>query len=342
MNEVKVSVIVPVYKIEEPLLRRCLDSLSSQTLEAVEILLVDDGCPQGGGDICEEYAGQGGIRVIHQANRGVSAARNTGLKEARGKYVSFVDGDDFVSADYCRVLYETAEREGADIVSCAVLRCLPDGQLPEDPDAGYAVYRHPEEIRKMTLSLLRTVAMDRQDLRVPENHYSCAHLFLRSMLGELRFQEGLFGGEDKLFNFRVLQNCHVFCRLRGKLYAYVMRSSSATGSFRENGVQEALALYELYRSLPVVCENLEYRNAWCIRTCCMALTMSHSHFFHPNNPSAGARKDAITFFRHPLVAEAVRGADVRAMRPCKMKVAILLLKAGAVGTAVSLACRWRL
>ena len=105
MKMPSVSIIVPVYKIEESLLRRCIESLMAQTLEDIEILLVDDGCPAGCGDICDDYAQQDSrIQVIHQANRGLSAARNTGMDAARGKYIAFVDGDDFVEPDFCRVM----------------------------------------------------------------------------------------------------------------------------------------------------------------------------------------------------------------------------------------------
>lgn len=111
-----VSVIVPVYRVE-PYLRRCLDSLAEQSLKEIEIILVDDGSPDRCGEICEEYAARDQrFRVIHRANGGLSAARNTGIEAARAEYLMFVDSDDYVLPDFCRHPYECATREGADLV----------------------------------------------------------------------------------------------------------------------------------------------------------------------------------------------------------------------------------
>ena len=96
----KISVIVPVYKAEA-YLHRCVDSLLSQTFQNFEILLVDDGSPDRSGEICDEYARKDSrVRVFHKENGGVSSARNMGLDNARGEWITFVDSDDFVSPTY--------------------------------------------------------------------------------------------------------------------------------------------------------------------------------------------------------------------------------------------------
>ena len=95
----EVSIIVPVYKVE-PYLRRCVDSVLAQTYTDFELILVDDGSPDNCGTICDEYAAMDSrVRVIHQANCGVSRARNTGLDAAVGKYVYFCDGDDYIEKE---------------------------------------------------------------------------------------------------------------------------------------------------------------------------------------------------------------------------------------------------
>ena len=111
-----VSVIVPVFNSEKHL-TRCLDSLREQSLEDIEIVLVDDGSTDASPALCDSYAEQDArFTVTHQANAGVSAARNKGLSLARGEYVMFVDSDDFVENDFCRYPYEQAEQNVADIV----------------------------------------------------------------------------------------------------------------------------------------------------------------------------------------------------------------------------------
>lgn len=100
----KYSVIVPVYKVEA-VLPRCIESILSQTVTDFELILVDDGSPDRSGVICDEYAARDArIRVIHQQNAGVSAARNAGIRAAQGEYIVFVDGDDFVEPDILKYL----------------------------------------------------------------------------------------------------------------------------------------------------------------------------------------------------------------------------------------------
>lgn len=95
-----ISVIVPVYNVRR-YLRQCLESLASQDYPSFEIVLVDDGSTDGSGRICDEYAARNErFSVVHQSNAGLSAARNVGLVQAHGRYVSFVDSDDWVAENY--------------------------------------------------------------------------------------------------------------------------------------------------------------------------------------------------------------------------------------------------
>lgn len=110
-----VSIIVPVYKVE-PYLRRCLDSIVNQTYTNLEIILVDDGSPDGCPQICDEYAAKDKrIVVIHKKNGGLSDARNAGLDICKGEYISFVDSDDWIVLNYIEVLLSINTKENADI-----------------------------------------------------------------------------------------------------------------------------------------------------------------------------------------------------------------------------------
>ena len=112
---IKVSVIIPVYKVAK-FLPKCLESLCAQTLKDIEIICVDDGAPDESPAILDDWAEKDKrIHVIHQKNQGVSAARNTGLEKAKGLYVAFVDADDWVDEHYCERLYQQAIKKKADI-----------------------------------------------------------------------------------------------------------------------------------------------------------------------------------------------------------------------------------
>ena len=116
MKNIKVSIIVPVYKTEK-YLKRCLDSLLNQTLEDIEIILVDDGSPDSAPALCDNAAKTDGrIKVIHKKNEGLGMARNTGIDAACGKYIGFVDSDDFVKTNMYEYLYNTAVRHNADLI----------------------------------------------------------------------------------------------------------------------------------------------------------------------------------------------------------------------------------
>lgn len=105
----KISIIVPVYKSEK-YLSRCIDSILAQTVKDFEIILIDDGSPDGSGKICDEYVAKDNrIKVIHQENKGASAARNRGIAESTGEYLMFCDSDDFVSPMWAERLLSLAE-----------------------------------------------------------------------------------------------------------------------------------------------------------------------------------------------------------------------------------------
>ena len=111
----KVSVIVPMYNVER-YVRQCVDSLLAQTLDDIEIILVDDGSPDSCGKIADEYAARyGNVKSVHRENGGLGSARNTGIAIASGEYVGFVDSDDWVSFEMFERLYGVAKQNDADI-----------------------------------------------------------------------------------------------------------------------------------------------------------------------------------------------------------------------------------
>ena len=107
-----VSIIVSVYNVEK-YLSRCLESISHQTYDNLEVLLIDDGSKDGSSNICDAFASKDSrARVIHQGNHGLWAVRNRGQAEAQGEYLAFVDGDDYFHKDFIRVLYEAINKDG--------------------------------------------------------------------------------------------------------------------------------------------------------------------------------------------------------------------------------------
>ncbi|MBR5857185.1 MAG: glycosyltransferase family 2 protein [Bacteroidales bacterium] len=124
-NSPKVSVIIPVYNVEN-LLPRCLDSLIAQTLTNIEILCVDDGSKDNSLAVLRRYEERDSrIKVVTQQNKRQGGARNTGMDMACGEYIGFVDSDDYVDKDYFQKLYEAAVRESAHIACCGIIKHKP-------------------------------------------------------------------------------------------------------------------------------------------------------------------------------------------------------------------------
>ena len=121
-NDIEISIIVPVYNVKE-YIQSCIDSILSQTYGEFELILVDDGSNDGSEIVCEEISSRDSrITVIHQKNAGLSAARNTGIQHAKGKYITFIDSDDFVSQQYVQLLYDTILSTDSDICFCDYIK----------------------------------------------------------------------------------------------------------------------------------------------------------------------------------------------------------------------------
>ena len=204
------SVIVPVFRVE-PYLRGCLDSITGQTCRDLEMILVDDGSPDGCGAICDEYARRDGrVKVIHQQNGGVSAARNAGLAAASGEWVGFVDGDDRIEPDMYRYLLELASAHGADLVQCATY--FEEGTRV----SVRAGFDGPP------LAAGGIAALDGA-LWTKLTNSCCDKLFRRSLLEGLAFDEDCAMGEDLLFGVQALLRAEQLVLGGQPKYHYVQR-----------------------------------------------------------------------------------------------------------------------
>ena len=148
-----VSVIVPVYNTEK-YLHRCIDSILSQTFSDFELLLIDDGSTDQSGTICDEYARKDSrVKVFHKENGGVSSARNLGLDNTRGEWVTFCDSDDFIHKDMCRTLMNNIqEDEDADIIVCGVADYVNDEVIHRQESSiiqEVEIYSHREAVLKL-------------------------------------------------------------------------------------------------------------------------------------------------------------------------------------------------
>lgn len=211
MPEAKISVIVPVYKVE-PYLRKCLDSIVGQTYRNLEIILVDDGSPDNCGAICDEYAARDErIKVIHKKNGGVASARNAGLAVATGDYVGWVDSDDWIETDMFEHLLKGAEFHDADIVIC--------GRADSYPDHSHLIGWHQAGLldKEQAIALLIEDALVRS--------YLWDKLWKRELFQDIKFPQ-LKAFEDMAVMYQLFMRAERVACLPDILYHYEHRDNS--------------------------------------------------------------------------------------------------------------------
>lgn len=211
-----VSIIVPIYGTEA-YLNNCIDSLCDQTYKNLQIILVDDQSPDKCPEICDAYAQKDNrITVIHQKNKGVSGARNTGLTYASGEYVMFVDSDDELYPEAVEsLLYDSCEY-GADIVSATKKVVDEKGNvLSAYEDGCFTVYKEME-------AFLLSLVGDRN------TNSACAKLFRASFIDGIFFEEGKNINEDGFFVFQCYLKKPVLVQHNTSVYQYNTRGESCS------------------------------------------------------------------------------------------------------------------
>ena len=212
-----ISVVVPVYKVEE-YLRRCVDSVLAQTYRDFELILVDDGSPDRCGQICDEYAARDDrIKVVHQENGGLSAARNAGLDVAQGEYVAFVDSDDYCHPEMLKVLFEKIIQYDADVAVSGFRRVDQNGK-----DIDVEPYLPEIEELMNGADALKRLIMEDSLRSVVWNK-----LYKRTLFKSLRFPVGKLY-EDAFITPRLLYQCDRVVLTPQYLYFYVANPTSLT------------------------------------------------------------------------------------------------------------------
>lgn len=232
-----ISIITPVYRVEQ-YLDRCVSSIIVQSYADFELILVDDGSPDRSGEICDRWEQKDSrIRVFHQPNSGVSAARNLALDAAKGEYITFVDSDDWLENDCLQQLLETAEKTDADIVCC---NRFENGQEQK------AVCRYTEAL------ITREEALD-----CYSKYYFTAvwgKLYRRECLEGLRFREDIYYSEDTLFYTQAVMNAQTVYWMSSPLYHYFNNPSGAMKKIniekRLTDFNARLAMVDLYAIYP--------------------------------------------------------------------------------------------
>ena len=213
----QISIIVPVYNCAK-YLPQCIESILAQTYTNLQIILIDDGSADSSGQICDEYAQKDTrIVVIHQKNAGVSAARNVGLHVAKGEYIGFVDGDDYIASDMYEYLYGLIQKYNTPISVCNFFKLTDHCEVASPVTTEGAILTTNQALSSLIKQL-----------------FMCNKLFSHQLLENITFSTDISYGEDMLVLLEVFQRAKQIIYGSKPCYYYRQHKSSATCSQKWN------------------------------------------------------------------------------------------------------------
>lgn len=264
-----ISVVVPVYKIE-PYIVECIESIIAQAYDNLEIILVDDGSPDNCGKICEDYSKKDNrIIVIHKENGGLSSARNAGIDIAKGEYIGFVDGDDWIEPDMYSLLYENLAAHQADISACKFLIVKERGKMQTSTPISNKtyVYNSHDALKVM-------VGKSKM------GYSACNKLYRTSLFKQIRYPVGMLM-EDKATTYKLIHNSDRIVFNHSRKYHYFSRDTSIMRSRFNERHMDSLSIHEellsfISNNYPDL-ENL-YRGRYVLASISLLLRMKRSGY----------------------------------------------------------------
>lgn len=234
LNEL-ISVIIPVYNVEK-YLGRCLDSIIGQTYVKLEIILVDDGSTDSSGQICEKYRDKDSrIQVIHQKNKGLAGARNTGIDIARGKYIFFIDSDDFVDITTLERLLSLINKTDADMAVGQYSLYFESKEAAQTQYMGsYKIYSASEALSRLN---------DWRNEETTSLITAWGTLYKRKLFEDIRYPEGKWH-EDEFVTHRLISKAKKICMSEDSFYFYRQHEESFMSKIDSHSQIKHIVLFD--------------------------------------------------------------------------------------------------
>lgn len=303
MSEPLVSIIIPVYKVPQQYLVKCIESSIAQTLEKIEIILVDDGSPDRCGEICDSYSKQDTrIKVFHKENGGLSSARNFGCKVASGKWIMFVDGDDWIEPDMCQVMYEMGEEKQVQLVMCGIMK-----------DYGKTTTEYKFYLKDGEIYRGKDCKWLQQQLLVYNGNIAVAYskLIKRALLtkNEILHDEVLRQGAEGLeFNLRLFDKLDSAVFVNKPFYHYIYNENSISASHNEANHELVMKCFEKIKGFIETSENKDMLMPWFNnRLLYVIITTAISGYFNPTNvePYKEKKRKYEVYLEKPIISVAL-------------------------------------
>lgn len=308
MEQSLVSIIVPVYNVPEDFLRKCIESLMAQTLKNIEIILVDDGSPGNCGEICDMYAEKDSrIKALHKENGGLSSARNYGCKNAQGKWIMFVDGDDWIEPDMCQTMYELGEKNKVQLVMCGISKDYGQTSIP------YKIVLEENKVyQEEECNWLQ------QQLLVYNSNIAVAYskLIDRKTLVEnnIYHDEVLRQGAEGLeFNLRLFEKIDRAVFVDKPFYHYIYNDNSISASHNEKNHEYVLKCFQKILDFIKTSPNKDMLLPWFDnRLLYVIVTTAISGYFNPTNtePYSEKKRKYKAYLEKPIIKKALKTENV--------------------------------
>lgn len=323
MEKPLVSIIVPVYKVPERYLRKCIESLMNQTLQNIEILLVDDGSPDDCGVICDSYAKQDQrIKVLHKENGGLSSARNYGCRHANGLWIMFVDGDDWIDSHMCKDMYYAGQENNVQLVMCG---------MSKDYEKTSVNYKYP--LKENFIYDREGCKWLQQQLLVYTSNIAVAYakLINRNIIMENQiFHDEILkqGAEGLEFNLRLFEKLESAIFINKPFYHYIYNDNSISASHDESNHEFVIRCFEKIRKFIDSSENKDMLIPWFNnRLLYVIVTTAISGYFNPTNlePYKDKKRKYKAYLQKKIVQDALKTSNTEGIGK-QRKIVLFLIK----------------
>lgn len=284
MKNDMISIIIPIYNVEK-YLEKCLDSILNQTYKNLEIILIDDGSTDNSPNICNSYCEKDKrIKIIHKNNEGVSSARNKGIELSKGKYIVFIDSDDYVSNEHIEVLYDCIISNNVDLVISNLIDISEDGIILNNEEKE---------------SFLMNKDQCLKELLSEDNfyHLCCGNIYRKDLLEKIRFNCKYRIAEDLDFLYRYIKQINSAYFLSKNTYYYLKREGSATNSIYSEKWNDELKICNFIISEMVELENNFHKYA---KRKYIRLNINQAYRFKLNKNQTKILKNNIKIYKNEM------------------------------------------
>jgi glycosyltransferase involved in cell wall biosynthesis len=333
---VQISVIVPVYNAEQ-YLKKCVSSISNQTMKNIEVILVNDGSTDESGKLCDEFAASDSrVKVIHKTNEGASSARNTGMAAALGEYIGFVDADDWIEQDMYEVMFSNAKEYDSDAVFCNyIAESSASTQTVNVNSGGQQIYNKQEIKEKIFPCFFGYKYSELSNYKnyctfTNYNSYIWLCIYKRAIIKKAGItfpSERIYFNEDNLFNLSFIYNAKIITHMDKYFYHYRYNESSLTKIFNDKYFKNKLNKYDYLLSF-INNYNLEksYRDRLGIKICIETINLIN---YYVNSKSLSFKdkyKNIRLIINTPLISKALNDFNIKQLSLSQMRVFLYFAK----------------